>query len=175
MLSEPVFIVVMGVSGCGKSTIGQGIAERLSATFKDGDELHPQANIERMSAGIALTDDDRWPWLDAIVAFAHRHTEQDQSIVIACSALKSSYRQRLAAGSARTCFVYLKGSHRLISDRQSSRGGHFMPASLIDSQFATLESPEAEPNVVTVDIEQPVAAVIEHAKTQLQALIGSKA
>jgi gluconokinase len=173
MLSQPVFIVVMGVSGCGKSTIGEGVAAGLSAAFKDGDELHPQTNIERMSAGIALTDEDRWPWLDTIVQFAQTHTDKQQSIVIACSALKASYRVRLAAGAAPTCFVYLKGSRELIGRRQSQREGHFMPASLIDSQFATLQSPEPEPNVVTVDIDQPIVDVIEQAIAQLQTLINN--
>ncbi len=170
MQNDPVFVIAMGVSGCGKSTIGEGIAKGLNAAFKDGDELHPQSNIDRMSQGIALTDEDRWPWLDTIRDYASDHITNGQSIVVACSALKASYRQRLTANIPKAYFVFLKGSPELILERQSQRAGHFMPASLIDSQFATLESPENEANVATLNIENPIDEVIAHGVAILQSL-----
>lgn len=161
------FIVVMGVSGCGKSSVGYGLAEKLKAVFYDGDDLHPKTSIQKMSDGIPLTDDDRWPWLDIIRDLAAKELATGQSIVVACSALKNSYRQRLASGSEAVKFVFLDGSKALISQRQSNREGHFMPSTLIESQFATLEDPSAEPNVVVVDIDQSLSRVVDQCVTKL--------
>lgn len=161
-------IIVMGVSGCGKSTVGMQLAKKLDALFYDGDDLHPQDNIQKMSNGIPLTDEDRWPWLDSICDLAGREAAGGKSVVVACSALKKSYRQRLAGGAVATLFVFLHGSKALISQRQSSREGHFMPAALLESQFATLEDPTAESNVISVDIDQSLTRIIDMGVARLK-------
>lgn len=127
-------IVVMGVSGCGKSTVGQQLANALGARFIDGDDLHPVANKAKMAAGIPLDDADRWPWLE-LVAEA---LSQDNTVV-ACSALKVAYRDRISALAPGTYFVHLDGTRELLEKRLSGRSNHFMPSSLLDSQLATLE------------------------------------
>lgn len=127
-------IVVMGVSGCGKSTVGQKLAQALGARFIDGDDLHPSANKAKMAAGIPLDDADRWPWLE-LVAEA---LSQDNTVV-ACSALKVAYRDRISALAPGTYFVHLYGTRELLEKRLSGRSNHFMPSSLLDSQLATLE------------------------------------
>ena len=165
---RPQCIIVMGVSGCGKSTVGALLAARLNAVFYDGDDLHPAANIKKMSAGVALTDDDRWPWLDIIRHKICTEIADNKSIVIACSALKLSYRQRLAKDLSDLRFVYLKGSSELITQRQSSRKDHFMPAALIKSQFAALEDPGAEANVITVTIDQVIVDILDQCVEALQ-------
>lgn len=142
--------VVMGVSGCGKSTIASALAAATGGTAIDGDDFHPKDNIRKMSDGIALTDADRWPWLDKV---ARAMREGDGRIFCACSALKRSYRDRIrtAAGEPVT-FLHLRGSKQLISGRMNSRPGHFMPSSLLDSQFATLEIPGQDEAAIEVDI-----------------------
>jgi carbohydrate kinase (thermoresistant glucokinase family) len=128
-------VVVMGVSGCGKTTIGKLIATHYGAEFVDADGLHPQSNIEKMSQGIPLTDEDRWPWL----ATVGRVLSESNSLVIACSALKVDYREEILKSAADTLFVHLHGSRELLHRRMNLRSDHFMPASLLDSQLATLE------------------------------------
>jgi gluconokinase len=151
----------MGVSGSGKSTVGVKLAEALGAEFVDGDDLHSHAARAKMTAGHALTDEDRWPWLDRIAArLAQGRT------VVACSALRRVYRDRLRErAGAGLRFVYLKAEKETMRERVAHRPGHFMPASLIDSQFATLESPEGEAGVVTVaatlDVARQVAEAVE--------------
>ena len=125
----------MGVSGCGKTTIGKLIATHYGAEFIDADGLHPQSNIEKMSQGIALTDEDRWPWLEIV----GKKLSQPKSVVIACSALKVAYREEILKSSPDALFVHLHGSRELLHRRMNSRSDHFMPASLLDSQLATLE------------------------------------
>lgn len=132
-------IVVMGVCGCGKTTVGQRIAQRLGWPFLEGDELHPQANVAKMSAGIALVDDDRWGWLDAIAARIAAGSADGRGLVVSCSALKRVYRDRLRGGARRVLFVHLQGDRDTILGRMAARTGHYMPASLVDSQFADLE------------------------------------
>ncbi|MVA60299.1 gluconokinase [Agrobacterium vitis] len=151
-------LVLMGVSGCGKSSVGAALAARLGAIYIDGDDLHPPQNIARMQAGIPLDDGDRWPWLDAV---GTRLAGEQGVTIIGCSALKRTYRDRIrekAGGSVR--FIHLAGSHAVIARRVSERPGHFMPASLLDSQFAALEPPLADEHAVTVDIDQPLDSLV---------------
>ena len=164
---EDLFIVVvMGVSGCGKSTVASLLADILDADFKDGDELHPADNIQRMSQGIPLTDEDREPWLHAVADYARTINTSGRNCVIACSALRKSYRDILRqAGSV--WFVHLTGAKALIASRMHLRTGHFMPEKLLDSQFSTLEIPDNESNVVAVDITPPVDTVAKNASNAL--------
>lgn len=163
-------IVVMGVSGCGKTSVAEGLAATLPAAFIEGDSLHPAENVEKMSKGIPLDDADRWPWLDIIGRALSDALAQDKSIVISCSALKKVYRDHLrAAAGGKLSFVFLKGSRELLLGRMTARRGHFMPASLLDSQLATLEDPSDEPGVVTVDIDAPIAQIVNAALDGLAA------
>ena len=152
-------IVLMGVAGCGKSTVGAALAERLGAVYLDGDTLHPPANIAKMSRGEPLTDEDRWPWL-AIVG--RRLAEPDGVLILGCSALKRRYRDliREEAGAPVT-FVHLSGSKELIASRMGARTGHFMPTSLIESQFAALEPPTPDENAIAVDIGEPIGRMVD--------------
>ncbi|HYF08610.1 MAG TPA: gluconokinase, partial [Acetobacteraceae bacterium] len=132
---NPAAIVVMGVSGCGKSTVGALLAARLGWPFEDGDAFHPPANIAKMSAGQPLTDEDRWPWLAAIAARIARARRDGAGVVIGCSALRRAYREALRDGHADVAFLHLSGTPELIMARQAARQGHFMPATLMASQF----------------------------------------
>ncbi len=159
--AAPVTVVlVMGVSGSGKTTIGALLAGRLGWDFADGDDLHPPANVAKMKSGTPLTDADRWPWLDAIAAWIDSHRAAGQHGVVTCSALKRVYRDRLLLGRCDVRLVYLYGSYDVIAARQAARQGHFMPSTLIKSQFDTLEPPTADerPIVMPVDLS-PVAIV----------------
>lgn len=148
--------VLMGVAGCGKSSVGVALAPALGAVFVDGDDLHPPANIAKMRRGEALCDVDRWPWLAAVGAALTR-----PGVVVGCSALKRAYRARIAAhAGGDLCFIHLSGSRALIRARMAARPGHFMPTSLLDSQFATLEPPGMEEPAITVEIDQPMDALI---------------
>lgn len=155
--------VVMGVSGCGKSTVGRALAERLNLTFRDGDALHPAANIAKMAQGEALTDADREPWLRAVGA------ELRPGIVMACSALRRSYRDILREiALAQVVFLYLEGRRDLLIGRMLERKGHFMPAALLDSQLATLEEPDLDELHYRVGIERPVAGIADEIVALLQ-------
>ena len=167
--SAPV-VVVMGVSGCGKSTIAALLAARLGGHFKDGDELHPRANIDKMSAGTPLTDEDREPWLEAVRDYAARAAREHGLCVIACSALKRAYRETLRGAGDRVFHVFLQGSRELIASRMSERRGHFMPFEMLDSQLRTLESPVGEARVVAVDVSPPPEDVARAAEIALRAL-----
>ena len=134
-------IVVMGVSGSGKSTVGRMLAARLGWTFRDGDEFHPETNVAKMQAGTPLNDEDRRPWLLAIQQFMRAEQSAGRSAVIACSALKESYRDLLLRGEPWVRFVHLTGPREMIEQRMRARAGHFMPVALLDSQLATLETP----------------------------------
>jgi gluconokinase len=159
-------IVVMGVAGAGKTSVGERLAAHLGVPFRDSDEFHPAANVAKMSAGIPLNDDDRWPWLDAIGTALH--DAGPDGIVIACSALKRIYRERIAKAADRPVrFVFLDGSLATLRQRIGARRGHFMPPSLLDSQLATLERPAADEPAVTVSIEPPLEQVVETAISRL--------
>lgn len=152
-------LVVMGVSGSGKSTVGAALAQRLGVPFEDADDLHPPANIAKMSAGIPLDDDDRHPWLETIGAWLAAH--DGHGGVVSCSALKRAYRDQLRAHAARAVFVHLHGTREVIARRQASRPGHFMPASLLDSQFDTLEPLGDDEAGVVIDVDQTVDAIVQ--------------
>lgn len=155
-------IVVMGVSATGKTTIGEGIAEELGCEFIEGDELHPSANIEKMSAGIPLTDEDRWPWLQAIAELVAVRDHEGTSTVVTCSALKRSYRNVLR-DAAPTFFVHLEAPFEVLQERMSHRTKHFMPPALLRSQFDILEPLEDDEAGAAVDVSPPVDEVVEEA------------
>lgn len=152
-------LVVMGVSGSGKSTVGAALAQRLGVPFEDADDLHPPANIAKMSAGIPLDDDDRHPWLETIGAWLA--ARDGHGGVVSCSALKRAYRDQLRAHAARAVFVHLHGTREVIARRQASRPGHFMPASLLDSQFDTLEPLGEDEAGVVIDVDQTVDLIVQ--------------
>ena len=157
-------IIVMGVSGAGKSTIGTLLSQRLDRPLIEGDSLHPAANVDKMSHGIALTDEDRWPWLDTVGRAMADVLAGNGSVVVSCSALKKAYRDRLRfSAGGELAFVFLKGSRELLMSRMAAREGHFMPVSLLDSQLATLQDPSGEPGVVTVDIDASIDAIVASA------------
>jgi gluconokinase len=151
-------LVVMGVSGSGKSTVGAALAQRLRVPFADGDDFHPEANIAKMTAGIALDDDDRYPWLEAIGTWLGEHPD---GAVMGCSALKRKYRDQIRHHADGVAFLLLQGSPEVIRKRQASRPGHFMPASLLNSQFATLEQLAPDEYGVTIDVDQSIDAIVE--------------
>ncbi len=144
-------VVVMGVSGSGKTSVGAVLAGLLGLDFADGDDLHPKSNVDKMHAGHPLTDEDRWPWLDRIGAALADRDAHPRGVVVACSALRRRYRDRIRAAAGRgLAFVFLDISEEEAHRRLAVRLNHFMPASLVDSQFATLERPVDEPDVVTI-------------------------
>jgi gluconokinase len=164
---NPCALVVMGVSGSGKSTIADRLAECLKWTYEDGDRFHPASNVAKMSAGQPLTDEDRWPWLQAIADEIDRVCRAGERAVIACSALKRAYRDILVHGRDDVRIIYLKGTQQLIAGRLSSRKGHFMPPGLLASQFRTLEPPGKSENPVTVSIDASVDAIVDDIIHQL--------
>ncbi len=155
-----MIIVIMGVSGSGKSTIGRSLAESLGWDFKEGDDLHPQANIEKMSAGIALNDSDRWPWLDAIGAWITDEIRLRHSGVVTCSSLKRSYRDRLRGADASLRFVYIRVARDEL-ERRTRQRLHFMPASLLDSQLGTLEEPTPDESALVIPGNEDVDSMLE--------------
>ncbi|HXQ12557.1 MAG TPA: gluconokinase [Caulobacteraceae bacterium] len=160
-MSGPPAILVFGVSGAGKTTIGRMLAERLGWAFLDADDLHPKANVEKMRSGAALDDADRWPWLDAVGRWIDAQAAEGRASVIACSALKRAYRARLRAGRPALRAVYLAGSEALIADRLEHRTGHYWPASLLPTQFAALEPPGRDEHAIVVDIGPPADVLVE--------------
>jgi gluconokinase len=169
--ARPSAIIVMGVSGSGKTSIAQKLADLLHLTFVEGDQLHPASNVEKMSKGIPLTDEDRMPWFDRIGDTMKASLHRGEGVLVSCSALKRSYRERLrAAADGHLFFVYLEGSKALLTRRMGERKGHFMPTSLLESQLATLEVPTGEAGVVTVDIDDTVDNIAAEAVKRLAAL-----
>ena len=159
--AHPPILLIMGVSGAGKTTIAEILAARLGWPFKDGDSLHPESNIAKMKAGIPLTDADRLPWLARVAAWIDRQRASGQPGLITCSALKRSYRQIVIGDRPEVRLVYLRGTRDVLAARLAARRDHFMPASLLDSQLDTLEEPGPDENPITVDIDQAADAVAD--------------
>lgn len=161
-LAQATLVVVMGVTGCGKSTTGQLLADRLGVPFLEGDGLHPPANVERMARGIALTDDERREWLHSLaqrIDAAQHH----RGLVVSCSALKRAYREVLRGPVPDLAFVYLQGSQSVIAERLAARVGHYMPVSLLPSQFQILEVPAADEMALTLNVTLPPHTLAEQA------------
>lgn len=163
--APPSIFVVMGVSGCGKSTVGQKLAAALGVAFVEGDDFHPAANVAKMAAGIALNDADREGWLQTLAARIADAAACGQGLVLSCSALKRAYRDRLRLGSPQLRFIYLHGERDVLAKRMAARTRHYMPPSLLDSQLATLEPPGPGEGALTFGVEQPldttVAAILQ--------------
>lgn len=169
---RPYAIIVMGVSGSGKSTIGGKLAEALGVAFLEGDQYHPKANIEKMTAGTPLTDEDRWPWLDALGKAIGEHARADGGVVNASSALKRAYRERLVAAAGMPIrFQALIGDRDLIADRMTRRKGHYMATSMLDSQLRDFEAPGPDENALILDlhksVDELVAEALADAKAQM--------
>lgn len=163
---RPQAIVVMGVAGSGKSTVGELLAARLGAAFIEGDRFHLPASIDKMAAGIPLTDEDRWPWLEAVGREITR--KAGAGVVCACSALKRAYRDVLRKNAGLPLvFVYLEGSHDLIAGRMAARTGHFFAPALLDSQFATLEPPQADEDAIVADLRMTAEEIVENVAREL--------
>ncbi|MFF8291711.1 gluconokinase [Streptomyces sp. NPDC016309] len=167
-MEQPPVVVVMGVAGTGKTTVGPLVAERLGVPYAEGDDFHPEANIAKMSAGVPLDDDDRWPWLDAIGRWAHGRAGLGG--VVSSSALKRSYRDRLRAAAPGAVFLHLTGDRSLIEGRMAARTGHFMPAALLDSQFATLQPLGDDEAGVAVDVAGSPEDIADRAVAALRRL-----
>jgi carbohydrate kinase (thermoresistant glucokinase family) len=161
-------LIVMGVSGSGKSTIANALGRRLGWIVEDADRFHPASNVEKMSAGIALTDDDRWSWLHAVAAEIGRKRASGTSIIMACSALKRAYRAILMHDRRDTRIVYLRGDKDLIAERLRARDAHFMPPELLESQFETLEEPTEDERPIVVDIGATVNDIADRILTVLE-------
>jgi len=160
--TPPTVLVVMGVSGTGKSTVARSLADALGWPMEEGDDLHPEANVDKMEQGIPLTDDDRWPWLDRVGEWIDAQGRKGEPGIVTCSALKRAYRDRLRRPNV--TFVHLAGTRETIGRRMAARSGHFMPLSLLESQLDTLEPPGPDEQVITVDLggtpEEEVAVVL---------------
>ena len=166
--THPQRVVVMGVSGCGKSTLGSALAHEVGWTFVEGDSQHSPQNVAKMASGQPLNDDDRAGWLQRLSGLLAQAREQERGLVVSCSALKRSYRDILRQGDAGVLFVHLQGEAALIASRMVDRPGHYMPASLLQSQFADLQMPEADEAVLTLGIALPpqeqLLGVMNHLK-----------
>jgi carbohydrate kinase (thermoresistant glucokinase family) len=168
LLTRPVIVVMMGVSGSGKSTVAALLATALRCQFQEGDDLHPRENVEKMRGGTPLTDADRMPWLRNIATEIDGWRAGGQSGVVTCSALKRSYRDIIIGDRRDVVLVYLKGSRELLHQRMAARHGHFMPVALLDSQFATLEEPTPDEHPITVDVGGKPADIANDIVRQLE-------
>ena len=167
--NRPMSVVVMGVSGSGKTTVGKLLAERLGWQYQEGDALHPPENVAKMSAGTPLTDADRIPWLHRIAARIDDWRSRGESGVVTCSALKRAYRDIIIGNRPDVGLVHLKGSRELIGQRMAARKGHFMPAALLDNQFATLQEPAPDERAIVVDVGGTPAAIVDEIVRRLAA------
>jgi gluconokinase len=165
--AKPLVLVLMGVSGCGKSTTGARLSKLLGWPFRDADSFHPQANIDKMSKGLPLTDEDRQPWLAAIAQWVDERLARNESGIVSCSALKRAYRRVIVGERDRVRLVYLKGDMALIGDRISRRRNHFMPPALLKSQFDALEEPQADERPLSVPVVLSPRRVVESIVQQL--------
>ncbi|MDH6150166.1 MULTISPECIES: gluconokinase [Paraburkholderia] len=163
-----MILIAMGVSGAGKTRIGEMLAERLHCAFTDGDAFHSAANKEKMHHGIPLTDEDRWPWLKTIRAAIEEKQKAGETAVFTCSSLKRSYRDILRAGDKDVCFVYLKGSREVLAERLGHRTGHFFDPSLLESQIDTLEEP-GDDEAITVSIDLTPEQIVDEVLKQVEA------
>jgi gluconokinase len=170
---HPPLVVVMGVSGSGKTTVGAALAQRLGVPFADADDFHPEANIAKMSAGIPLDDEDRRPWLEAIAQWLASHAASGG--VASCSALKRSYRDILTSAAPDTFFLHLHGDRDVLASRVAARPAHFMPAALIDSQFETLEPLQSDERGDTLDVSHSIDDLVDQSVTLLTAKGGVSA
>jgi gluconokinase len=170
---DPVVIVVMGVAGCGKSAVGTALAAALGADFIEGDRLHPPENVAKMASGTPLTDDDRKAWLDRIGGSIAASVRAGRATVAACSALKRAYRDRLRGFQHGMVFVYLDIDPQTARTRVAARKGHFMPASLVDSQFAILEPPQSDEPAISLDGTLPVDELVAEATARLKDAAGA--
>lgn len=160
MCAQKPLVLVMGVSGCGKSSLGAALAQALGMEFLEGDRLHPPDNVARMQAGIPLTDADRQGWLEAIAAEIHHASVTGHGLIVACSALKRRYRDLLRAGGLPLWVIHMHGPRAVLADRMAARSGHFMPVTLLDSQLETLEMPEGEDRTLTLDLCRPLPELL---------------
>lgn len=156
-----VVLVIMGVSGCGKTTIARELAHRLGWPFQEGDELHPAGNVAKMHAGHALTDSDRWPWLRAIAAWIDTRLAAGEPGIVTCSNLKRAYRFITVGNRPKVRLVFLKADESLIAERIAQRRGHFFPPALLHSQFETLEEPDHDENPIVIDVSRPFSTCID--------------
>jgi gluconokinase len=161
-------VVMMGVSGSGKTTIAGELGKRTGWILLEGDGFHPPENIAKMQAGVPLTDEDRWPWLRAIAAAVDASRVRGESAIVACSALKRAYRDILIGGRPDVVLVYLQGSYELIRQRMAARHGHFMPPALLDSQFVALEEPTPDEHAIIVQVGQTPNAIVDEIMHQLR-------
>ena len=170
MTVRPRVLVVMGVSGCGKTSVAEGLRDRLGWSFQEGDSLHSAENVAKMAAGEPLTDEDRGPWLDRCADWLHGHIAANSGGLLTCSALKRAYRARLGEGTPGLLFLYLKVSEPVLRQRLEARRGHYMPSSLLSSQLATLEEPGPSEPALTVPVERTVEATVADVIAALQRL-----
>jgi gluconokinase len=159
--APPAVLLLMGVAGSGKTTTAELLGERLGWPFRDADSFHPPANVDKMTAGTPLTDEDRWPWLYAIADWMDGVVSRGENGIVTCSALKRAYRDVLMTGRNAVALVYLKGDRGLIGERLAARVGHFMPPALLDSQFNTLEEPGPDENPHVIDVHAEPGEVVE--------------
>ena len=160
-------VIVMGVSGSGKTTVAEELAGTYQAKFIDADDLHPRGNIEKMSQKISLDDNDRQPWLERVADAVYSLQSRNLSAFIACSALKKKYRDQIRAGNAGLRFLFLDGTYSAILNRMNSRAGHFMSSAMLQSQFDTLERPDGEPDVLTINADEPIDRIVDQARILL--------
>lgn len=166
-MDKPAFFIIMGVSGSGKTTIGRLLAKRLNCPFYDADDYHPPENVAKMGAGTPLTDEDRGPWLDRLHAIITKHIQAGEPAVLACSALKQSYRDHLRGNYDNVQFIHLDGRFDLIWNRMQTRPNHYMKPGMLQSQFDALEMPD-EQEAFIINIDQPIKTVIQEILDQIQ-------